>query len=118
MAYPFGTYNDLVIKTAGGLGLRYARGVKSTHAFDIPEELLTYQPTCHHKDPLLMELAEQFITLQPEQPQVFYLWGHSYEFDVDNNWKVIEDFCRLAGGRDDIFYAANAEALLSAGAVI
>jgi hypothetical protein len=59
-----------------------------------------------------MELAETFIKLKPEIPQVFYLWGHSYEFDEDRNWQVIEDFCRLISKRDDIFYAVNADALL------
>jgi peptidoglycan/xylan/chitin deacetylase (PgdA/CDA1 family) len=112
MAYPFGTYNDLVVKTVGAVGLRYARGVKSTHSFDIPGDLLTYQPTCKHTDPRLMELAEQFIKLKPAVPQVFYLWGHSYEFDLDCNWQVIEEFCRLMADREDIFYATNAQALL------
>ncbi|MDR1635774.1 MAG: polysaccharide deacetylase family protein [Treponema sp.] len=112
MAYPFGTYNDLVVKTVGAAGLRYARGVKSAYSFDIPRDLLTYQPTCKHTDPRLMELAEQFIKLKPAGPQVFYLWGHSYEFDTDRNWQVIEDFCRLMANREDIFYATNAQALL------
>jgi peptidoglycan/xylan/chitin deacetylase (PgdA/CDA1 family) len=112
MAYPFGSYNDLVVNTVRSCGLRYARGVKSTFAFDIPPDLLTYQPTCKHKDPNIMELGEAFIKLKPETPQVFYLWGHTYEFDVDRNWQVIEDFCRLMANRDDIFYATNAQALL------
>jgi hypothetical protein len=59
-----------------------------------------------------MELAETFINLKPEKPQVFYLWGHSYEFDIDRNWQVIEDFCRLISGKEDIYYAINAQALL------
>ena len=59
-----------------------------------------------------MELTETFIALKLAKPSVFYLWGHSYEFDVDNNWQIIEDFCRLVSGRDDIYYATNAEALL------
>jgi peptidoglycan/xylan/chitin deacetylase (PgdA/CDA1 family) len=112
MAYPFGTYNDLVVKTVGECGLRFARGVESTYSFDVPEDLLVYQPTLHHKDSRLMELAEGFIKLKPPHPQVFYLWGHSYEFDTDRNWQVIEDFCRLMAGRDDIYYATNAQALL------
>jgi peptidoglycan/xylan/chitin deacetylase (PgdA/CDA1 family) len=112
MAYPFGIYNDLVVKTAGASGFRYARGVQSTCSFDIPVDLLTYQPTCKHTDPPLMELAEQFIKLKPAVPQVFYLWGHSYEFDTDRNWQVIEEFCRLMANREDIFYATNAQALL------
>jgi len=112
MAYPFGTYNDLVVKTVGECGLRFARGVKSTYSFDVPEDLLVYQPTLHHKESRLMELAESFIKLKSDRPQVFYLWGHSYEFDTDRNWQVIEDFCRLMAGRDDIYYATNAQALL------
>jgi peptidoglycan/xylan/chitin deacetylase (PgdA/CDA1 family) len=113
MAYPFGSYNDLVIQSARRCNLRYARGVKSTYAFDIPQDLMTYQPTCHHKDPRLMELAEQFVKMKTETPQVFYLWGHSYEFDIDNNWQIIEDFCRFISGREDIFYASNREAFIS-----
>jgi peptidoglycan/xylan/chitin deacetylase (PgdA/CDA1 family) len=110
MAYPFGTFNDRVIAIAKDCGLRYARGVKSTHSFGIPPELLDFQPTCHHKDPLLMELAEKFIKSKPAEPELFYLWGHSYEFDVDNNWQVIEEFCKLIAHRDDIAYCTNREA--------
>jgi len=112
MAYPFGTFNDTVVEAVRKCNLRYARGVKSTFSFDIPQDLLAYQPTIKHTDASLMELAETFIKLKPSMPSVFYLWGHSYEFDVDNNWHIIEDFCRLVSGRDDIYYATNAQALL------
>jgi peptidoglycan/xylan/chitin deacetylase (PgdA/CDA1 family) len=112
MAYPFGTFNDTVIEAVRRCGFLYARGVKSTRGFDIPGDLLTYQPTAKHTDPDLMKLAEAFITLKPEKPQVFYLWGHSYEFDVDNNWQVIEDFCRLISGKEDIYYATNSQAFM------
>ena len=43
------------------------------------------------------------------QPRLFYLWGHSYEFTRDNNWDLIEEFCELTGGREDIWYATNIE---------
>jgi peptidoglycan-N-acetylglucosamine deacetylase len=112
MAYPYGTFNDEVKKIVGRCGLLYARGVKSTFSFDIPKDLLAYQPTAIHTDTGLMELAETFIKLKPERPQVFYLWGHSYEFDTDNNWQIIEDFCKLMANKDDIYYATNAQALL------
>jgi peptidoglycan/xylan/chitin deacetylase (PgdA/CDA1 family) len=112
MAYPFGTYNDEVKKIAARCGILYARGVDSTFSFDIPKDLLAYQPTAQHTDSGLMELAETFIKLKPNNPQVFYLWGHSYEFDINNNWQLIDDFCKLMSNKDDIYYATNAQALL------
>jgi peptidoglycan/xylan/chitin deacetylase (PgdA/CDA1 family) len=112
MAYPWGTFNDRVIAIARSLGLGYAREVNGSHSFAIPTELMSFKPTCHHKDPQLLELAETFIKAKPAEPQLFYLWGHSYEFDVDDNWNVIEEFCKLIAQRDDIAYCTNAEALL------
>jgi len=112
MAYPYGTFTDEVKKIAGRCGLLYARGAASTFSFDIPKDLLSYQPTAKHTDTCLMELAESFIKLKPENPQVFYLWGHSYEFDIDNNWQIIDDFCKLMSNKDDIYYATNVQALL------
>ena len=40
---------------------------------------------------------------------MFYLWGHSYEFEDANNWGLIEDFCKTVGNREDIWYATNIE---------
>jgi hypothetical protein len=60
-----------------------------------------------------MELGEKFIDMKlrdgSSTPKLFYLWGHSYEFDVDDNWDVIEKFCAFISGRDDIWYATNME---------
>jgi hypothetical protein len=62
-----------------------------------------------------MELAHKFIE-EPKRPyywanrpKLFYLWGHSYEFDNDNNWNVIEEFAEYIGGREDVWYATNGE---------
>ena len=112
MAYPYGTFTEEVKKVVERCGLLYARGAASTFSFDIPKDLLSYQPTAKHTDTCLMELAESFIKLKPENPQVFYLWGHSYEFDIDNNWQIIDDFCKLMSNKDDIYYATNVQALL------
>lgn len=57
-----------------------------------------------------MENAKRFADLQKTQYlYLMYVWGHSYEFDRDNNWDLIENFCEFIGGRDDIWYAANIE---------
>ena len=35
--------------------------------------------------------------------------GHSYSFNDNDNWDVIERFCEYMGGRDDVWYATNIE---------
>jgi hypothetical protein len=45
--------------------------------------------------------------MQTDRPQVYYVWGHSYEFDIDNTWDKFEEFCKMMSGRDDIFYGTN-----------
>ena len=37
------------------------------------------------------------------------MWGHSYEFDRDNNWELLEELCGILGGHEDIWYATNME---------
>lgn len=108
MAYPFGNYGEGVIEGLKNIGIAYSRTTASTNNFSIPKDWLRLPATCHHKNPQLMNLCDQF--LEPERhkrPKLFYLWGHSYEFDNDNNWDVIERFCEKLGGRDDIWYATN-----------
>lgn len=62
-----------------------------------------------------MELARSFVEEAPHKyfwrrtPKLFYLWGHSYEFNNDDNWNVIEDFASYIGNREDIWYATNIE---------
>ena len=57
-----------------------------------------------------MQLAEFFSDFKKKQYlKLMYVWGHSYEFDRDNNWKVIEEFCNYMGGHDDIWHATNIE---------
>ena len=38
-----------------------------------------------------------------------YVWGHSYEFDDKNNWELMERFCEMMGGKEDIWYCTNIE---------
>ncbi len=115
MAYANGAYNDEVVDILEKAGISYARTVVSTEKFDIPTDWLRMPATCHHNNPRLMELAKEFVEQKPHwyywanKLQLFYLWGHSYEFDGDNNWDVIEKFAKYIGNRDDIWYATNGE---------
>ena len=115
-AYPFGTYNDTVINVLRMADAKYARTVVSTHAFGLPENWLLLNPTCHHKDKALFELADRYLSWAENirrpgnaRMSVFYVWGHSYEFDDDGNWDVIERFADKMAGQDGIWYATNME---------
>ena len=109
-AYPYGAYSDEVVDSLRCCGIEYARTVNSTGNFFMPQDWLRLNPTAHHNDPRLMELAKNFVEdKSPWSARMFYLWGHSYEFEAMNNWNVIEDFMKYVGGRDDIWYATNIE---------
>lgn len=113
MAYAYGAYHQMAIEEISQAKLRYARNTISSHRFTEQTDLLQFQPTCHHDDPKLFELAEQFLQLHPETPQIFYIWGHSYEFEGKHNWDRIKRFCELVARKDDIFYGTNRDVLLS-----
>lgn len=107
MSYPYGTYNKTVFQVLEVLGVAYSRTVNNHGNFTLPSNYLEWNPTAHHNDPHLMEIAKRFIEGESNGLGLFYLWGHSYEFDLDNNWDVIEKFCEYISNRDDIWYATN-----------
>ena len=108
-AYPFGKYNDDVVRILELAQIKYARTVENTFTFDIPTDWLRLKPTCRHLSGNFMELTEKFIELNSMKPSLFYVWGHSFEFERDNNWDLIENFGQRIGNRDDIWYATNIE---------
>lgn len=116
MAYPGGGVNhDQRVETLvkNHTGCRYARTTDATRNFDLPTEPIVWNPTVYHIDTdEMFALGEKFLALKPETPQIFYIWGHSYEFDAWNFWARFEDFCRMMRGHDDIFYGTNREVLL------
>ncbi|MBQ3080125.1 MAG: polysaccharide deacetylase family protein [Clostridia bacterium] len=109
LSYPNGSYSREIIEMLPMAGICYSRTVNSTGSFAIPENFLEWNPTCHHKHNIAT-LGEQFLSLYKTQYlYLMYVWGHSYEFDNDNNWEIIENFSKLMGGKDDIWYATNIE---------
>ena len=111
MAYAYGAYNEDVIDVLKNCGIVYSRTTKSTNGFNLPSNWLELHPTCHHNNPELMNLLDDFLKADPypARSMMFYLWGHSYEFDDNNNWNVIENFAEKAGGDPDVWYATNIE---------
>lgn len=115
MAYPFGTYNDDVIRIAKDLGIKYSRGVRSHYGYEIPTKWLEMPATCHQADERAFELAQNFVNGNPTSNWtstmgwLLYIWGHSYEYRTEEDWARMERLCALLSNRDDVWYATNIE---------
>jgi hypothetical protein len=40
---------------------------------------------------------------------LFYVWGHSFEFERNDNWNLIEEFCKEVSQDETVWYATNVE---------
>ncbi len=126
MAYP-----DTGIRVFGNLGtyesvknylteldIAYARTLgEDNNLFELPKDFHAWMPTAHHNNPKLMEYIDEFLnidmstkTYHPKRyPRLLYIWGHSYEFETNNNWELIETILRKLAFKDDLWYATNIE---------
>lgn len=99
------------------LGIAYSRTLLGDNdSFDLPVDPYAWMPTAHHNNPNIFEYIEKFNAINEDSlyhsrkfAKLFYIWGHSYEFDRDNNWDRIEKICESLGGREDTWYATNIE---------
>lgn len=117
MAYPCSQYDERVIRLIHEhTGVKYSRTCWDSYGFEMPDKLLEWRPTVQHSvgdmEPLF-ELGKQFLELETDKPQIFCVWGHSYELDAHiGHWKKFEEFLEMMSGRKDICYCTNKECLL------
>ncbi len=113
MAYPNGPTNEDVIDVLAACGIDYCRITGNTEKMTLPQterEWLRLPPTCHHRAANLQQLCKTFLEKPvSSNPLWFYLWGHSYEFDDNNNWEIMEGFVETMRDHGDIWYATNGE---------
>ena len=118
MAYPCGGVNNddrvaEIIKNS--TGVKYSRTITNTDSFDIQENLYRFNPNVYHilEFDRLMEMGRRFVEMKTDKPQIFYIWGHSYELDFEpDSYVKLEEFFKLISGKDDILYGTNKEVLL------
>lgn len=100
------------------LDIAYSRTLGGdNNSFALPTDWYAWMPTAHHNNPQIMDYIEEFLSidLSPttycagRQSRLFYIWGHSYEFDRNDNWEHLEKICDKLGKKDDIWYATNIE---------
>ena len=115
MAYPFGTYNQDVLRIIKDCGIKYSRGVGAHHRFTVSQKWLEMDTTCHQADERAFELAEQFVNgklsndWRTTEGWLLYIWGHSYEYRTEADWERMENLCKILANRDDVWYATNIE---------
>lgn len=113
LAYPFGSYDERVVRIVRDLGVAYARTAESTMSLAVPSDLLAWRPSCHHN--AAMDLAQSFLDESRGEPTLLLVWGHSYELDgfmcrdPAKNWDYMDALCGRLHGRPSVWYATALE---------
>jgi hypothetical protein len=84
-AYPFGTYNEMVMDILRSSGHTYARTTKNVDQAFPSEDPMVFHPTCKFDAPDFFERYEA-----AKKCGVFYFWGHSYELTTESMWDDFE----------------------------
>ncbi len=116
MAYAGGMNNKRVRKYLKEQGVEYARTVSSDTSFGYPKDPLKWAATCSFPSSKLFDLFHTFIHTQTDKDQLFYVWGHGYEFDFGSpqcNWNKLRRFCELVASHPEIKNCTNHDALMS-----
>lgn len=92
--------------------VEFARTIIHSHNFDIQANMYLFNPTISFlKDKAeILRLCDEFIDLETEDIKLFYIWGHSYEMDINDDWEFAESVLEKLSGRNDILYCTNSEA--------
>lgn len=123
MAYPDsgitrfanGTDYETVKRYLTDLGIVYSRSLGGDNRrFFLPTDWHNWVPSVHHSNPECMEYAREFVELSERSnaggaPRLFYVWGHSYEFDDNDNWELAETLCATLAHKEDTWYPTNME---------
>lgn len=125
MAYPDtgirrwnnGANYETVRKYLQDLDIVYARTLGGdNNLFELPSDWYAWMPTAHHVNPDALKYAEEFVKMDVDKrywssrsARLYYLWGHSIEFEQNQNWDLLETLCECLAGHDDIWYATNIE---------
>lgn len=100
------------------LDIAYARTLGGDNdRFMLPQDFHAWMPSAHHNNPKILEYVDTFLNLDISEQvyharrmsRLLYIWGHSYEFDRDNNWELIEEICAKLAHNDEVWYATNIE---------
>jgi peptidoglycan/xylan/chitin deacetylase (PgdA/CDA1 family) len=88
-AYPFGSYNGMVMDLVREAGHVYGRTTENADPAFPPADPMAFHPSCHF-------LMPDFWTRygKAREGGVFYFWGHSYEMVSEAMWEAFESAIR------------------------
>lgn len=97
------------------LDIAYARTLGGdNNRFQLPRDWHNWVPTAHHDNPNILDWAKEFTDMDVEKmyfsskhAKLFYVWGHSFEYERNNNWERLEEICQTLAGKEDTWYATN-----------
>ncbi len=116
-AFANGADYATVRKYLADLGIAYSRTLAGDNdRFELPSDWYAWIPTAHHNNHQIFDYIEKFVSCDvnsqycaARHPRLFYIWGHSYEFEYNNNWNLLESICEKLSGKEDVWYATNIE---------
>lgn len=99
------------------LDIAYSRTLGGDNdSFDLPADWHQWMPNAHHNNPEIFNYIDKFLEwnvsegyVSRRDSKLFYIWGHAFEFDRNDNWDLVDKICEKLGGHDDIWYATNIE---------
>ena len=100
------------------LEIAYARTLAGDNdSFMLPQDFHAWMPSAHHNNAKIMEWIDKFLAIDISEKayhakrvsRLFYIWGHSFEFDNKDNWEHMEEICERLAHNDEIWYATNIE---------
>ena len=109
MAYPGGPFfDDRVIDViVNNTEIKYAREVTGTNSFEMPDNFMIWKPTCHWTGS--SKLVDKFISTEAQEDMLLYIWGHSWEFDLNDRWDEFERILEKLSKEEDLIFVTNSE---------
>lgn len=108
MAYPYGNYDSRVIEVLRSPGIVYARTCETSDSPFPAEDPLAWKSTGHQYAADLLAKWHHWYDGSWFKG-VFFVWGHSYEFHVKNDWAAVDRIFKPLSGKPDAWYCTNLE---------
>lgn len=107
-ASPYGHHSPYAVSGMREAGFLYARPGARSKSFTLPNDFMRWFSTIHHRENSAA-FSKQLLSDTAWGGKLLFLniFGHSYEFNRDDNWSVIEEVGQILSNNKDIWYVTN-----------